>query len=176
MEKRKVASRLEFAKAEGVSKVMVGRWVKAGLPVLTDGRIDVKAGRAWLQANILNRSEEGESFSAAKARKESALASLRELELAERKGQLLDREEVKQAVEGLVIQARETLMGVPSQVQDRLTGMTSAPAIGELLEAEIRRALMAISQYEPGKTKTQRRINRPEATQTRSNPKKGTKT
>jgi hypothetical protein len=63
---------VEFEKSEGVSKAIVGRWIKAGLPVLTDSRIESAAGRAWLKANIHRRTEQtdGEAFADAKARKD----------------------------------------------------------------------------------------------------------
>lgn len=86
-------------------------------------------------------------------RREAAEAKLKEFEAAEREGTLLRADEVREAVEGFILQAREQLMGIPSQVQDRLAGMSDARAIGLLLDEEITRALLALSKYQPGKPK-----------------------
>ena len=89
----------------------------------------------------------------ARRRREVAESRLKELEVGEREGQLLPADEVRDAVSGMIIAVRETLLRIPSELQDRLAGMSSAPACGELLEEEIRRALTNLSEYPPQKPK-----------------------
>lgn len=45
-------SKSQFATRVGVTKGRVSQLVAAGLPVREDGRIDIEAGLAWLEANL----------------------------------------------------------------------------------------------------------------------------
>jgi phage terminase Nu1 subunit (DNA packaging protein) len=74
-------------------------------------------------------------------------------EAAEREGELLRKDDVQEAAHDMIMTIRETLMGIPAQLQDRLAGLSSAPACGELLEEEIRHALTKLSEYPPKKPK-----------------------
>lgn len=94
-------------------------------------------------------------------RREAAEARLKELEVGEREGSLLPAEEVRDAVNGMILHARETLLRIGAELQDRLAAMTDPVACGELVDAEIRRALTQLSQYKPKQPKARgRRVAR----------------
>jgi hypothetical protein len=116
---KQLMTRNEFAVSEAVSNVMIGRWIKLGLPVLADGRIDGKAGRAWLKGNVHRKGEiaaRGETFSTARARKETALAGLRELELAKARGEVVAVAEVEATWLTIVTQTRNAILGLPTRI------------------------------------------------------------
>jgi hypothetical protein len=94
---KKFMTRAEFARAQHVSRQMVTKWIAHyGMPITEAGLVDVELSRQWLRDNTRQRATNGnghapESLVAARARKESALASLREYELEERRRQRAER-------------------------------------------------------------------------------------
>jgi phage terminase Nu1 subunit (DNA packaging protein) len=64
-------------------------------------------------ANMASR--EGKTLTTERIRKERALASLRELQLAEAEGKLLRADQVEQAWAGAVIKLRNAVLAIPSR-------------------------------------------------------------
>ena len=64
-------SRADFAKAQGVSRQMIDKYVKSGMP-LQDGRVDPKQAGAWIERNVLSRSKPGETFAEAERKRQEA--------------------------------------------------------------------------------------------------------
>jgi hypothetical protein len=60
-----------------------------------------------------------ESFADAQARKESAMADLREMEAAQKRGELLNADEVREAVSGMVLAARAKFLVIGDVLADR---------------------------------------------------------
>lgn len=85
---------------------------------------------------------EGESIQSARRRKECALADLRQLEVARRKGELLDADAVTREWGAIVRQARAALLAVPSRVRARLPHLSAHDA--GVIDREIRTALEAL--------------------------------
>ncbi len=88
------------------------------------------------------RPAEATSLHAARTRKERALASLRELELGQKKGELLSAEEVAREWEGIVRTVRSAMLAVVSRVRSQVPTMDQHTAT--LLDHEIRAALEAL--------------------------------
>jgi hypothetical protein len=97
--------------------------------------------------------EEGEprepgTYRDAILRKETAIANLRELELAEKRGDLVSRKEAESAWENASVCLRDGILSVPDRIALQLEGRT-AREIREMMMTELRKALeLASSQIE----------------------------
>jgi hypothetical protein len=88
-----------------------------------------------------------EQFVDAQRRKESALADLRELELAEKRGELLNASEVSTAIHELISAAKSKLLLLGDELGDRLAAESDPIRCREMVNAEVRSALTALSKY-----------------------------
>jgi len=82
-----------------------------------------------------------ESFFEAQARKERALASLRELELTVKCGELVPLAEVNAWVASMLIRARDILLRIGPELADRLSKEADPVTVKALIDGEVRRAL-----------------------------------
>ena len=141
----------------GVSEISIRRWQKLGLPHSErGGQLFFSAGEisAWLKEHPnLNqgpgrpKSKEGSKLAAVRLRKESALASKFEIELAQLTGELVfvrDVEEAAASVAGIV---RNRLMQLPAAVSPQLVGL-DAENIETILEGRIVEILRALAEPE----------------------------
>jgi phage terminase Nu1 subunit (DNA packaging protein) len=80
---------------------------------------------------------------AARARREMALAQIAELDLAERRGELIAVDQARADVEDLISNVRTRLLGVPSQLAQRDRSIT--PEQVDLVETLIREALSELA-------------------------------
>lgn len=161
----KVVSKTELAGVLHLSRGRVTQLIGEGLPVRPDGKLDRAEAVAWYHANVRDGQKRGpkpesdqsapadESLKAAQTRKERALATIRELEAGEKSGSLLDRDEVKEAVSGMIMNCRSRLLMIPDQVGDRLASMSDPVACRELVSDEICRALAELAEYPRTKKK-----------------------
>lgn len=117
--KIQLLSRADFAEVQGVSRQMVDRYVKSGMP-LRDGMIDPKQAEAWIAQNILSRSKPGESFAEAKTRTQIAEAGIKELQLAALQGRYVDAVEMKTTLERVYLGAREVWLQAIAKIVMRL--------------------------------------------------------
>jgi phage terminase Nu1 subunit (DNA packaging protein) len=85
----------------------------------------------------------GESYEAARRRKESALADLRQDEVRRRRRQFLDAEETERAWMGFLGDVRNGVLAVTSRVRAQLPHLTAHDA--QVIDREIREALTAIA-------------------------------
>lgn len=128
------------------------------IPRLEDGSIDpAAADAAWL-ANTRPREDSvdaGEdvaggtppagSMQAARLRKELALAQLRELELRQKSGELIEVESVRRMWFERGRTVRDLLLGLPPRLAASLAAESDQAAVRVLLDREIRAALEALS-------------------------------
>jgi phage terminase Nu1 subunit (DNA packaging protein) len=97
--------------------------------------------------------EEGEprepgTYKDAILRKETAIANLRELELAEKRGELVNKQEAETAWMDAAVRLRDGILSVPDRIALQLEGRT-AREIREMMMSELRKALeLASSQIE----------------------------
>jgi hypothetical protein len=117
--KIQLLSRADFAKAQGVSRQMVDRYVKSGMP-LQDGKVDPKQAEAWIAQNILSRSKPGESFAEAKTRTQIAEAGIRELQLEILQGRYIDADEMREVLGRVYLGAREVWLQAIAKISMRL--------------------------------------------------------
>jgi len=141
-----------FAKEQQVSRQAVSKWVSLGLPVTLDGQIERARAKKWLAENI-SRPDSGksgsESLTDARARKESALADLRQIECAVKRGQFVSIEDTEKMWSELVMTFRARMLGIPSKLAVFLASENEASACFALLEREIHAALTELSGHKP---------------------------
>lgn len=121
-------NQVELAKSFGVSRITVQAWDKEGLavaarvsekPVAYDG---VKAWE-WRWANKLPQAPASQKE--AKARKLAAEAAIKELELAERRGELIHVDVFRKLVGEVFGRVRAKLVALKGSLPPRLTGLES---------------------------------------------------
>ena len=132
---------------------------KAGISITTASR---KLGAGMSEADIIREADEyrdkqqrqtknattaGETKWEAECRKERALADLRELELATKRGEFVEAEKVNAWIAGMIIKARDVLLRMPAELQDRLAQESDPANVRQLLDEEIRRALNCLGAY-----------------------------
>ena len=139
-------SQAALARLLGVSRQAVNHYVAAGLP-LHEGKVDRAEARAWIKENIARgaRAPGSETFGVARIRKESAVASLRELELQLTRREVVWRKDVESAYEKAVTEARYQLLNLADEVTPRLIGISDASEIRALVDNAIREALTPLS-------------------------------
>lgn len=93
------------------------------------------------------RPPEPMSLHAARARKERALAELREIEVRLKKATVLDADEVLRDRQDAYRQVRAGMLAIPSRLRAKIP--TLEPRTVQILDAEIRRALTALGTGEP---------------------------
>jgi hypothetical protein len=103
--------------------------------------------RAKMKANEDKAASGEESHFDASRRKERAIADLRELELSVKRGELVKIGEMNAWVSGMILRAREILTRIAPELRDRLAKETDPNRIQELIDAEVSRALVQLSQF-----------------------------
>ncbi len=76
-----------------------------------------------------------------KARREGALAEMAELELAKKRGDLVDRQRVEDAAFAIGRMLRDSVLGLPTQLAPEFAAMTDAFEIENKMRAALRRVL-----------------------------------
>jgi hypothetical protein len=135
----------ELASSIGVNRSLVGRKRRQGK---TDDQIAEDAENRRAKPHP-NSDEKDETYYAAQARKESALADLRELELAEKRAELVSIHEVGRIWGGLITAAKTRLIGIGSKLGPILAIETDAAACQSLIDAAVREAMGEIAEYRP---------------------------
>jgi phage terminase Nu1 subunit (DNA packaging protein) len=105
----------------GISKSSVSE--NPHLARTADGSIDAEASIAAL-----------ETLEAAQARKEMALANTRELEYAEKIGELVPVAEMEQAWANVAQVFRDSLLSLPEKIAPQLAALTDARQVRDLLK------------------------------------------
>lgn len=126
---------------------------------MTDAQIAKKAGltvpgvrykreRGWTDEEILagERVVEGESLVQAQLRKETALADLRQLEVDEKRGELIPLAEATASWVALVQLTRAKMTAIPNAICDQLAASTDAGEIRLFLMREIDERLTQLAE------------------------------
>lgn len=135
----KRVSASEYGRQRGVSHVAV-------LKAIKDGRIPARAGKINPREADEALAAHRETYSAAIRRKESARASLLELELAVKRGDLVDIHTVAQVQSEVNSNIKSKLLSLPGKLAQRLTGLQATREIEEMLKDEIYECLTELSQ------------------------------
>jgi phage terminase Nu1 subunit (DNA packaging protein) len=147
-------TKTELAKQCRVTPATIVAWVSKGCPHSKDRKghyqFDQKAVERWRLATMPTKSPVGAlSYSEARARKETALAGLRELQLKQKTGELVLRSAVEQAVFTSTRQARDKLQNIPSRVSGILAAEPNQQTIHAILAKEIHQSLESLSGGSP---------------------------
>lgn len=143
----------EAAKAAGVSPTLVSRKRGRGM---TDAQIEEEARRrAQTLAAKARPAGKSLTFAEAQRRKEQALAELRELELAVKRGELVEAAAVRAEWVTILSSIRDGMLALPAKASGRLAAMTDARLIERFLKATIRAELTKLADgfAEPQDTK-----------------------
>ena len=133
------------------------------MPTAEDGRISFKVARRWYRANVVEQGHEREagrlggkaaakksrgvaaspsaSFSQARAEKEGYAAKLKQLELAEALGKVVQWEDVQRGVFDTYRAVRDQLFSIPGRVASEFAVEHDPRAIRERLVGELELAL-----------------------------------
>ena len=125
-------------------------WVAKGCPHRRDRRgyyrFERKAVERWRLVTMPTKSPVGALlYSEARARKETALAGLRELQLRQRQGELVLRSAVEMAVFASNRRVRDQLLNIPSRTSGILAAETNQHTIHAILAKEIHHTLESLS-------------------------------
>lgn len=130
-EHRRVGVR-ELGRILGKSPAAVVKAVKEGrITKGADGKFDPEEARRQWEANTLpdprreTRRASRESFTTARARKETAVAQLREYELAEKQARVVTLEYMEQQVAAILRQLRARILNIPGKWAPAMVGLRS---------------------------------------------------
>jgi phage terminase Nu1 subunit (DNA packaging protein) len=127
-----------------VSTVTLFNWANDGMPKLSRGKFDVRACVAWLigrkesehQAKLNNL-----SLDEAERRFRNAKAELAEMVFAERRGELVEADAVREMWDKHISAAKTQLLSIPARVAVTLLACKTAEEVHAALETNIRDCL-----------------------------------
>jgi hypothetical protein len=85
-------------------------------------------------------------YNQARARRETALASLAELDLAKQRGELIPADQVLQAWSGIFSVVRSILLGLPSRIAGGVAGAATTQEISAAAMVVVREALYELAE------------------------------
>ena len=139
-----------FARRHGFTRQRAHALKKRGLPLLEDGSVNSDEADQWLENNLDHHRREAQQQAnngSARERKEAADASLKELELRRRRGQLLERAAVERYVFELARGERDAWQTFAAHAAPQLAsrlGVAEADAF-EALDGLVREHLDQLS-------------------------------
>jgi hypothetical protein len=136
----------QLAKASGYSVGEVQRRRARGE---TDPQIMAAAERRTEKRRNTPEKRTTESYADAQARKERALADLREIEAARARREYVNLSEVKRGLIGLIIASKTRLLAMGAKLAPELAVETEAGKCQKLVDDEVYEALTELSRWEP---------------------------
>jgi hypothetical protein len=127
-------SKKGFAELIGVSPGRVSQMIAAGLPLQPNGRVDVAAGRAWVQDNVdpnrrraaLDGPVPGNTPISPRGAREVAEAEIARLKADKLAGALIDRKAALRAVETRARAERDAWIGWVNRAAPEIAAATGA--------------------------------------------------
>lgn len=144
--KSKLIPVAEWAKKIGLSRSYVYRMGRLGMIQIKDGMIDPAAAEAALDRDSPTGGKE--SFYEARARKEAALASLRELELRIKQGEYLHAETAERFWSETISRCRSRLLAIPMRLAPIIVHCSTPAEAQAKIETVIHEALTELSQMD----------------------------
>jgi hypothetical protein len=148
-------SQREYAKRRGVRHSAVQKAIASGRIHTVQGRIDPDAADREWAANTAGKitqpetAASGNSRGTSRAVRELYEARLRKLEWEQKSGELVAVAPINAWVASMIIRARDILLRIGPELRDRLAQETDPNRVQELLDAEHRRALRELREFEP---------------------------
>lgn len=135
----------ELADVFGVTSRRVSQMVVEGLPRLPKGGHDLADACRWYLERLKNQAASTRgALAQGRARLATAKASREELELAARRGDLIDAEAARITIFNTARCARDMLLAVPDRVAPLVVGQTDAHEIHRTLTDEMRRVCVEL--------------------------------
>ncbi len=145
-------TRSEFAEHTSMSRSYVTKLANTGRLVLSDdGRVRVQATLALLKetTGAPERAADavvGEQYTDWRERKERAQAEMAEMDVAQRRGTLMEADRVRSAAVAAVTALRSRLELLPDQLAPQLAATTDEQRVRAHLASEIEAALAELAQ------------------------------
>lgn len=148
----------DAARAEGIDRALVRRWVNAGrLPCDDQKRVRVADLRRLRKQGLdpsrgRHKGAAGESaaggvssgFTAVRTKREEQLVRLAEIEVRKKSGQLIEVSRVHDQVKSAGVMIRESLLAIPERLAAVVAAESDEQKIRQLMDAEIRHALAGL--------------------------------
>lgn len=143
-------SKADLARAWGVSLPTVGAWVKRGCPYISKGgpgkpwifnTSEVAAWREEQAAQAALGETQSLDIEEARRRKLAAEAALAELDVAKRRGEVIEIEEVARVIGDDYANVRAKLLSIPTKLAPQLLGVEETAEIKGLIERALTEAL-----------------------------------
>jgi len=140
-----VVGSAELAEILGVAIKTIGRWVDKGMPVRSDGndrksrrerRFDTAAVIRWLVDGPADLTPAAR-LDAAKLRKQSASTTLKELELGERSGRLIDMEIPAEQINEQFAVLKSQLLAIPARLTHQVAATSEPDVVRRILVEEL---------------------------------------
>jgi phage terminase Nu1 subunit (DNA packaging protein) len=140
----------EAAAILGKSVVTLKSWFNLGCPVIERGgkskkwRIYPAAVIAWREDKIAQDAvgdTQSLDYEEARRREMAAKAALLELDLAQRRGQLVEVEHIADLVGEEYANVRARILGLPTRLAPQVAGVSSLPELRAIIEAGITEVL-----------------------------------
>jgi hypothetical protein len=175
---RQTVSLRKGAQALGMALSTLQHHIARGHVTLIDGKVDVEVARVQLakytdpdqqmralggkaamrgeaETEVLPPSVKGADdarFMQEKARRERTLADLAELELAEKRGELVRRSDVERSLAGRLVAVRERAISMPDRLTARIRGAESDAEAHKLFRDEVLQMLEDLTREAPQAT------------------------
>ena len=152
--KGRLVNRSELAAIFGVAMTTVDAWTNRGMPIVertmgrgTNWSFDTAAVAAWRteQAVTQTGDEEKLNFEEARRRKMAADAMLAEIELIERRGEILEIDTVVKEWESLVLSMRARMMAIPPRLAPAVLVENDVATVQAILEDSIYECLRELA-------------------------------
>jgi phage terminase Nu1 subunit (DNA packaging protein) len=161
-----VISKAELSRQLGVSRAAVTSYVRRGMPVNFDGKLNSAAALAWVNNHVEPRhadrgaamaaeapeaerrggGDDRTALAAERARLACAQADMQEMTNAALRGALLPRDEVTAAVQACFARGRARLLAIPTRAAPQVVLLKGIAEVKALLTALIREALQELSE------------------------------
>jgi terminase small subunit / prophage DNA-packing protein len=129
----------EIAELLGVSEDTVHNYVKQGAPKIAHNEYDERAFVPWVIA--LHKKRDTESLAEAQARLTNHKADLAELELQEKRGEVVTITRIRDEYQRVVSAVRSRLLTVPAVAAARVVSVQTEQEVQRILDEHIHAAL-----------------------------------
>jgi phage terminase Nu1 subunit (DNA packaging protein) len=149
-------SQSEYARKRNRARSLISRYVKHGRIVLVNGKVDPEQadtalgfgnGNGVVKNGDSISTKNGDNYWKEKARCQAAEASLKEMDLAQRRQELVEVDLVDYEFSKLVAAVRQKLLAIPSKIAPITFAQKTVAATQRLIEQGIHEALNDLGTY-----------------------------
>lgn len=143
-------TKAELAAICGVSLPTIGAWVRKGCPFVSKGNkskawtFNTAAVLEWREEQIVQQTlgdTKSLDIDEARRRKVAAEAAMMELDLAKRRGEMIEIDEVAQVVGDDYANVRAKLLSMPTKLSPQLMGVSDTLEVEGLIRRQVEEAL-----------------------------------